>query len=85
MSLENVPDQNIFNYDEPNLTDDPESKTVYLIITTCFVFISLYLYLFYLFKYLSFIEYSPIIFCSEIPFARNSSHIETSQLICRTN
>ena len=28
VSLENVPDQNIFNCGETNLTDDPESKTV---------------------------------------------------------
>ena len=28
VSLENIPAQNIYNYDETNLTDDPESKTV---------------------------------------------------------
>ena len=28
VSLENISAQNVYNYDETNLTDDPESKTV---------------------------------------------------------
>ena len=28
VSLEHIPAQNIYNYDETNLTDDPESKAV---------------------------------------------------------
>ena len=37
VSLENISARNIYNYDEINLTDDPESKTVewYLQIISC--------------------------------------------------
>ena len=37
VSLENISAKNIYNYDEINLTDDPESKTVewYLQIIAC--------------------------------------------------
>ena len=37
VSLENISAKNIYNYDEINLTDDPESKTVewYLQIISC--------------------------------------------------
>ena len=28
VSLEKIPVQNIYNYDEPNVTDNPESKTI---------------------------------------------------------
>ena len=37
VNLENISAKNIYNYDEINLTDDPESKTVewYLQIISC--------------------------------------------------